>query len=1023
MSNSTFVHENISIQSRLSPNSIAVKYGHQEITYEELDAFSDRLAFFLISNHQHLNKQNISVFVKPNLMLPVVILGILKAGYSYIPLASYLVPTRVNQIVSDSDSFLTIAFEDLPQTLGFELDGVPLLNIAEFDFSQSMEGYTLPTVTNHSLAYTLYTSGSTGKPKGVEIEHGNLSYYLGWFNHDLWPETHATLPLTSSLNFAAAVTQLFAPLLRGDTLHILPEGILNQPSQLFDWFKSESNTAIYCVPTIWNELLNYSDATNADLVFPRTVFLSGEAVAEDLKARTFSKIPNVRLFNLYGPTETVANCAFTELKADKPVTIGKALRGSELFLLDADGKLIEDGVGEVCIAGPGVARGYSNASSLNQGRFFSHNFQKAHRTGDLGQYDCNGNVIFLGRKDRQVKLNGMRVELGEIESTLRGNPNILDAVVKLSHDRLIAYLLTEKELPTWELRKELLEKCPAAFIPSQFICLESFPKLPNGKLDSARLPDPMSERPPLNSEYQLASNDVEQDLIEIWQEVLGVYGIGVNDDFFDLGGDSIKAIQARTLIRKRLYSDIDFYLFFNNPTPKQLAMVVPYYIADETEDDRVIENSSFTSESKWSTLSPQQSYFLTLDQTSVNPKSYQIAFCIFAHGQVNPDGMVWSVKRVLENNPVLLSQFDLDNLTVTEGGFSIEEIQAQCQTLDGLGRNDAQAGQSPLNVEWLLEQVELADIDLDYTPPISIALISTGKEEYALLVRVHHTVFDHESISLFYAQFVQAYQAYLVGDRNYSSHVHHHYNPYSQQQNHLVKNQPKRLDFWIAQLNRYINKGADASHIPAKMNFSGTGHTIELSQEFSQSIRDFAHQQHTTAYVVLLTLFNLALNHHTSYKNVTIGLPVSDRARCNPSTLLGCFVNTVPYYQSVASIHDVHNLIKTSRKKVYSLIENQSVPYQQLVKEMRQRGWYDKLRFPVIFNYLTSMPPETNFAECQFSVKHVIENVTRCDLTLTVYDSECFNLNFDYDDTAFSREQIDTFAKQYLDLISHTLSN
>ncbi|SBS34864.1 Tyrocidine synthase 3 [Marinomonas spartinae] len=1025
------VFNDISKQSVLNPTKEAVLFQGENLSFSELEYYSNRLANYLIINIKTAKKldfnkgsdaKNIAVFLEPSLFLPVVILAIMKAGLSYVPLSSFLPVRRIQQILDDSQACLTITSRRLFEQYNVLAETTSVLIMDDIDLSNGLSDRPVIDSEENPIAYTLYTSGSTGRPKGVEVEHSSLSYYLHWFNTHLWTKTEAILPLTSSLSFAASLTQLFTPLLRGDTLHILPAGILNQPEALLEWYQDKPNAALYCVPTIWSELLDYKQSLDRDVVLPKTLFLSGEAVPEVLKERTFAEVDNVRLFNLYGPTETVANCSFSELEQGTPVTLGHAIEGSHIFLLDKQGLLVGDGeVGEICVSGPGVAYGYSNQPLLTAKHFFLHQQQKAYRTGDLGQFNHHGELLYLGRQDNQVKVNGVRIELADIEENLRQHPNVSNAVVLFTDMGLIAYLLCREHVKVNELRSFMLERCPGAMIPSQFICLDAFPKLPNGKLDRNRLPSPAPVRPDLDTIFQPAANDLEQELIDIWQEVLGFCNLGAEDDFFDLGGNSLHAMRARTLIRQRLYSNIDFSLFFHNTTPRKLAMVVPYYIDDEDMASQMFTESLTIPAEDFSELSSQQSYFLALEQTSSQPKAYHPAFLIRAQGKADIQGIEWSVKRVLESNPVLRSQFDLDHFTVKEGGIATEAIHIAKRDFQSMGMSS-----DHLSHQDLLALADLPDIDLENTPAISLAILMFPKNVYMLICRVHHSVFDHDSIGLFFDQFTQAYRAFIAGDYSFASEVYHQYAPYVKWQKTQPCHSDKLVDqeewrFWLTTLEGYLGRGADASAFEMKAAPSGQGLSITLTDSFSQAIRHFAHQKNTTAYVLLLTLFNLALNRETPYKKTTIGLPVSNRALLQGNNQIGCFVNMMTYFESVEDTSNVVMQLEASSKKLYNMLENQMVPYQMLSTELRKKGWADRLHSPVIFNFLNDVISTVKIDQCEFNVTHIVEQFGRCDLILTVDDCPEFVLNFDYENSTFTKEQMSRFAQCYLQLISSLL--
>ncbi|MBU2899204.1 condensation domain-containing protein [Vibrio hepatarius] len=586
---------------------------------------------------------------------------------------------------------------------------------------------------------------------------------------------------------------------------------------------------------------------------------------------------------------------------------------------------------------------------LNDERFFIYQALKAHRTGDLGRLNSEGDMVYLGRKDRQVKLSGVRLELGDIEACLRRHDGVQDAVVKMVNDELIAYLITSSKPTAWELRAYLGEYLSAVMIPSQFVYLDSFPKLPNGKLDNARLPKPVLSRPDLKCEYRSPINDLEQDLVDIWQEVLGLKGLGVDDDFFDLGGNSLQVMRVRTMICRRLYSELDFYLIIRNPTPSMLAAIIPYYCTDGGESNFSSQKHDSEEGVEFCALSSSQAYFVTLEQTCVNPQAYQPAFSISVEGQADKQAISWSIKKVLEKNPLLRSRFNLDDFTVKQGDYTSEQFEIQYRQLGYLDKQLADYSQQ----EWLA-MADMPVMDLDTTPAIIVTLLSKDKNQHVILVRVHHAVFDYESIGLFFKQFISAYQAHAVGDLSFSSQISHplnltHHRGAAVEQEH-------QMQFWLSTLERYLHQGADASLYPVQDYPNPDGYQIELSQVFTREIKQFARRHNTTPYVLLLTLFNLTLNRNTPYKNVPIGLPTSSRSLLQNDAQLGCFVNMVTYYQPVEQVENVLTLLQSSGKSIYSLLDNQSVPYQLLVDEMRRKGWLDTLRFPITFNYLSALP-------------------------------------------------------------------
>ncbi|WP_431888578.1 amino acid adenylation domain-containing protein [Pectobacterium colocasium] len=1012
MKNRKTIVEIISEWSLKSPDRTAVEFNGDRLNYQQVESQSRLLADYLLSHYPNNKRGRIAVYLEPGVMMPVVLLAILKAGYTYVPLSHFHPSERIIQILDDSSAFLLISTRSMVNKTA--IDNVFSSTLVLEDIHYPVEPVAvLPPVCENDLAYILYTSGSTGKPKGVAIEHRNLSYYLNWFNEDVWPATRATLPLTSSLSFAAAVTQLYAPLLRGDTLFILPADSLNEPDVLLRWHQQHPDGAIYCVPTVWDELLRYQATSSHAWALPKTVFLSGEPVSFDLKERTFQQIPDVRLFNLYGPTETTANCSFTELVPGKGVTLGKALRGSEILIVDENLRPVAEGEeGEICAFGEGVARGYINRDELTQQRFFSHvragKSDWGHRTGDLGKRTPDGEIVYLGRIDRQIKINGIRIEPEEIEIALRQHGDIDKALVRPMQEngrqRLVAYLVSRNpSLAANDLRRFLQNKLPRAMHPSHFIMLETLPKLPNGKLDVSRLPAPCPQRPELGYPVKTAGNELEQELIDIWQEVLGFRELGANDNFFDLGGDSLQAMNARLLIRKRLFSDIDYPLFFNNATPHLLAFIVPYYVND---DDPTFDEG--TTEIEALTPSSQQRYFLTLDQLSPEPSVYQLAFRLTIDGTLDESAVEWSLGRILEGNPVLRTRFDLDRLQCLEGDYPIGAIPIERLTAFSPG-----GLATTLSDRQLLELVNTPEMDLEHSPLICFHLISLTAQRHILLGRVHHTVFDHDAIGLFFNQFIDYVRAYSAGDRSYRIGSEERYLRYRQQQRRTNDQcYPRERQFWLDKMEDYLTAGADATAFPLSESQEGENYWCILSDSLTQAIKHYAQQHRTTPFVCMLTAFTLLLK-TTNYRHVPIGIPVSNRMLADNATTIGCFVNMVTYYDDAPAQASFSTLLARSQSKIHAILDNQTLPYDVLMTDVRAKGWSDKLRFPVSFNYLTAMPPAVQVNETEYQIADIANHQARLDLTLSVYDDDALTLCFNYQQAAFNAEEITALSQQY----------
>lgn len=1000
-------------------DSIAVMFEQQTQSYGQLKEITSRFAQYLFNSYGQKNcNKVIAVYLEPCLHLPAVLLAIMKAGFTYVPLSEFHPPERIASILEDSSSFMIITSKENNNFNSLKNSNIAVVFLEDLlVLSESSSDFSLPNVTGDDLAYILYTSGSTGTPKGVLIEHANMDYYLSWYNEDLWPVTRARLPLTASLSFAAAITQLYAPLLRGDILHILPKNVLQQYPVLLEWYKQYPDGALYCVPTIWEELLNYvqNQADSSSISLPKTLFLSGEAVTDNLKNRTFSAVPDINLFNLYGPTEATANGSFCQLQVEDTVTIGQALRGSELLIIDEHGQEVASGeVGEICILGAGVSRGYINREALTAERFYQLERRgrtwRVHRTGDLGKTLSSNDVLYLGRRDQQFKINGVRIAAEEIEQALVTHPGITKAIVRcdesLGMPRIIAYLIsTQEQIPQAEIRRFVAAKLPAVMIPACFIYLDAIPKLPNGKLDVHRLPKPSPLRPTLTVPYATASNELEQEMIDIWQDVLGITNLGANDNFFELGGNSLQIMQIRHRVRHQFYSEVDFDCFFCNPTPRMLAGVVPYYSNYELIGNKVKDSAE-------GALSARQRYFLTLQLMNENPWLYQIYFAIEIQGYINKSAVDHSVACILEQNAVLRTQFDLDSEPVQ--GRTTLPTTLNIPVLKVVLPETRQ-----LRDSVMLEIACCDKEDFEQLPLTDFWLLEHAKDHHVLLGRVHHTLFDHDAIAPFFRQFVSYYQAFLAGDVKYRINTGWNYADYCQKQ--LQLNTPelraKEVTFWRQNLAGYRRQGALPSTALPSARTEGKNLLVTLTNEQSEQLRRFSHYHNVTPFIALLAAFRLVLQ-NTAYCHQPIGIPTTDRVSQEDAGTLGCFVNMISFFIDTANEEPFEHLLSRCKKHLFCLLENQHLSYQELLQAFRHSPDEQLLHFSVGFNYLTTLPETLLLNNCQFSVSEVYSHYSKLDLTLLIQDSQCFTLCFNYNPNLISEDNINTLSEDYISFLS-----
>jgi amino acid adenylation domain-containing protein len=487
------------------------------------------------------------------------ILGILKAGGAYVPLDPGYPPERLAFMLKDVQTPVLLTQKHLVEKLPLvETSAICLDADWQARARQSEENLTV-AVTAENLAYVIYTSGSTGKPKGVQISHAAVVNFLTSMRQQLAIADRDIWLAVTSLSFDIAALELFLPITTGSRVVVASRKVASDGQKLLETLNNSGATIMQATPASWKMLLAAGWPGSEGL----KILCGGEALPQQLANQL--QLRGAFVWNLYGPTETTIWSTLYQLdRKDESVSIGRPIANTQIYILDRYLMPVPVGVfGELHIGGAGLARGYLNRPELTAQKFIPNPFSNSpdarlYKTGDLARYLPDGNIEYLGRIDNQVKIRGYRIELGEIEETLRQHPAVRDAATIARDDgsgnkRLIAYIVAPSEttLTTGELHVFLKEKLPDYMVPAAFVLLEALPLTINGKVDRRSLPEPDTARPDLAFDFVAPGTAEEKALAEIWEKILGVEKVGIRDNFFALGGDSIRSIQVQSLAQKQ----------------------------------------------------------------------------------------------------------------------------------------------------------------------------------------------------------------------------------------------------------------------------------------------------------------------------------------------------------------------------------------------------------------------------------------------------------------------------------------
>jgi amino acid adenylation domain-containing protein/thioester reductase-like protein len=601
------IHQLVEAQALQTPDTVAVVFLDRQLTYRELNQKANQLA-------HHLRELGVKpdvlvgVCIERSLEMLIALLAVLKAGGAYVPLDPSYPTDRLAFMLEDSK--LPILLTEKSQLEKLPQNSAHIVDIeSDWDFIAQQNQENLETQVNaNNLAYTIYTSGSTGKPKGVQILHGAVVNFLQSMRQEPGLTARDTLLAVTTISFDIAVLELFLPLTVGARILLASRATASDGAQLSRLMAESGATFMQATPATWQLLLAIGWKGDRTL----KILCGGEAMTRNLANQLLNRCAS--LWNMYGPTETTIWSAVHQVdSSNDSVPIGHPIANTQIYLIDRECQRNSDPLqlvpvgqpGEVYIGGDGLARGYLNRPEMNQERFIPDPFSskpnaRLYKTGDLARYLPNGNIQFIGRVDHQVKIRGYRIELGDIETALSEYPGVKEAAVivredSLSEKRLVAYV-TSKASSTEigpmlqssngsvqykasgilipQIRLFLKEKLPEYMVPSAFVLMEAMPLTPNGKIDRRALPIPSQERPELAEVLVLPRNPIEEKLANLWSYILDIQLIGIHDNFFDLGGNSLLVAKMASQVEETFQLELPLSCLFETPTIAGLAQSI-----------------------------------------------------------------------------------------------------------------------------------------------------------------------------------------------------------------------------------------------------------------------------------------------------------------------------------------------------------------------------------------------------------------------------------------------------------------
>ncbi len=1040
-------------QARINPDQLAVACGEETLTYAQLNARANQLAHYLRTTEDTQPNDCIGLLADRSIEMLVGIWGILKAGAAYVPVDPTLPEQRIHFMLDNSSVRLLIT-DQLHWAQTIDLEGYPVFSLTENAATlqkcsaENPEPVNCPT----DLLYVMYTSGSTGQPKGVMIEHRSVVKLVKNTNYTDLNTSHKVLQL-SNFMFDGSTFDIFGALLNGASLYLIPKHVLLSNESLVGYIESCGINVMFITTALFNNLTELSPNTISR--FEKIYFGGEEASLKHIRKALAHRQNPDSIVHVYGPTEATTFSTFYVIESlpetQTYVPIGQPLANTSAYILNENMAPVPVGVaGELYIGGESLAKGYLKRPELTAEKFVKNPFitpEKAptgrnpsaqdealwnadaprlYRTGDIARWTPDGNIVFMGRRDHQVKIRGYRIELGEIENTLRSYAPIEDVLVlaKTTSDgskQLVAYYVSKQECSLQDLRSHFASLLPDYMIPSWFVWMEKFPLNTSSKVDRKALPDPTQTTENRAITYVAPRNATEEKLADIWQNVLDSHApIGVQDNFFEIGGHSLKATRIVSRLYKEFQKKIDLKAFFAHPTIESLAQL----LAQETET--AYEAIPVIPAQLSYEVSHAQKRFWILDQFKENQIAYNLPGAYLLEGTVQTD----KLKKVLE---FIWKRHESLRTTLASAGGQLQQYVHEADTLP-LPFTILDLTHLP-DAEDFVRQIAYEEahtaFDLAKGPLVHLKLFQLKPQKSVLLLNMHHIISDGWSTEVFIKELLLLYHSPEAFETLHPPLNIQHKDYVAWQNQQLTQDtQSRHKEYWKQTFSGDIpvlNLPADFPR-PAVKTSNGDRLSLTLSLELFETLKTYSRQQEVSPFMVVLAAFKALFYNYSSQQDIILGTPISGRNHPDLENQIGLFINLLAVRTQFNGAESFEELLRKVRQNTLSAYEHQTYPFDSLVDNLNlARDLSRAPLFDVMVMYFnsdldtlkTTQPNGLSVQEFDVSWK-----VSKFDLTFNFFETVSgIQVSLEYNTDLFLSESVQRLWNHFTNLLQAVLTN
>ncbi|MGX4767239.1 amino acid adenylation domain-containing protein [Bacillus mojavensis] len=1009
-------------QANRSPERIALICDHIQLSYQELNEQANRLAHLLIENGLG-PEQFVALALPRSSEMVAAMLAVLKTGAAYLPLDPEFPADRISYMLKDAKPSCMITTEEIAATLPDDITA-PQLVLDQPVTKEIVKRYSADNPNVHvSLvhpAYIIYTSGSTGRPKGVVVTLKSLSNFLLSMQETFSLNEQDRLLAVTTVAFDISALELFLPLISGASIVVAQKETIREPQALAKMIEYFDITIMQATPTLWHALVTNEPEKLREL----RVLVGGEALPSGLlQALQALDCP---VTNLYGPTETTIWSAAASLEkgVQGMPPIGKPIWNTQVYVLDNSLQPVPPGiVGELYIAGTGLARGYLGRPDLTAERFVADPYgppgTRMYRTGDQARWRADGSLDYIGRADHQIKIRGFRIELGEIDAVLAKHPQIEQAAVVVREDqpgdrRLVAYLVVSSALDIAELRRYVGASLPDYMVPAAFVEIDELPLTPNGKLDRKALPAPdfsasVTDRGPRTPQEEI--------LCDLFAEVLGLARVGIDDSFFELGGHSLLAARLMSRIRETMGAELGIAKLFDEPTVAGLAAHL-----DQAQSVRPALQRAERPENIPLSFAQRRLWFLhCLEGPS---PTYNIPVAVRLSGELNQGALQAALYDLISRHESLRTIFPESQ------GTSYQYILDADQARPVLYVTEVKKEE----LSKRLADAARYSFDLAAEPAFRAELFVSGPDEYVLLLIVHHIVGDGWSLTPLTRDLAAAYTARCHGRAPEWTPLAVQYADYALWQQSLLGSEHDpdsliagQLAFWkerLEDLPDQLELPTDYSR-PAEPSHQGDTIHFRIDSELHSRLLELARANRVSLFMVLQSGLAALLTRLGAGTDIPIGSPIAGRNDDALGDLVGLFINTLVLRTDTSGDPSFRELLDRVREVNLAAYENQDLPFERLVEVLnpvRSRATHPL--FQVMLAFQNTPDAELNLPGTESRLHIHSVGSAKFDVTLEISESRLDDGTpngleglLEYSTDLFKRETVQALADRLLRLL------